>query len=132
MWLQRYFHFIVTGDVTIIRDNGHGVAFKNCALFTKCITKIGGTSIDHAEELDLVMPMYNLIECISNYSETTGSLWFYFQHEIIDFNAGIANDEDFKSYKYKAKLLGNTAADGVNGNLRNATIAVWFKYLSNF
>ena len=57
---------------------------------------------------------------------------FYFQHEIIDFNAGIANDEDFKSYKYKAKLLGNTAADGVNGNLRNATIAVWFKYLSNF
>ena len=108
MWLQRYFHFIVTGDVTIIRDNGHGVAFKNCALFTKCITKIGGTSIDHAEELDLVMPMYNLIECISNYSETTGSLWFYFQHEIIDFNAGIANDEDFKSYKYKAKLLRNS------------------------
>ena len=132
MWLQGYFHFIVTGDVTIIRDNGHEVAFKNCALFTKCITKTGGTSIDDAEELDLVMPMYNHIECISNYSETTGSLWFYFKNEIIDFNAGIANDQDFKSYKYKAKLLGNAAADGVNGILRNATIAVSFKYLSSF
>ena len=78
------------------------------------------------------MPMYNHIECISNYSETTGSLWFYFKNEIIDFNAGIANDQDFKSYKYKAKLLGNAAADGVNGILRNATIAVSFKYLSSF
>ena len=54
------------------------------------------------------MPTYNLIECILNYSKKTGSLSFFFKHEIIDFNAGIANDEDFKSYKYKAKLLGNS------------------------
>ena len=47
------------------------MAFKNCALFTKCIT-----AIDDAESLDLVMPMYNLLEYSTNYSETTGSLCF--------------------------------------------------------
>ena len=40
----------------------------------KCVTKIDGTIIDNAEDFDLVMPMYNLIEYSSNYSETTGSL----------------------------------------------------------
>ena len=47
------------------------MAFKNCALFTKCIT-----AIDDAESLDLVMPMYNLLEYSTNYFETTGSLCF--------------------------------------------------------
>ena len=53
------------------------VAFKNCAPFTKCITKIYGTAIDNAEDLNLVLPMYKLIEYSSNYLETTGSFWFY-------------------------------------------------------
>ena len=52
-------------------------AFKNCVPFTTCITKIDGTAIGDAEDLDLVMPMYNPIEYSSNYSETAGSLWFY-------------------------------------------------------
>ena len=124
-------YILVTGDITIIGDNGHGVAFKNCAPFTKCITNIDGTTIDDAEDLDLVMSMYSLIEYSSNYSETTGSLWFYSKDEAINFNADIANYDNFKSFKYKAKSLGNTAADGVNGILRNATIAVPLKYLSN-
>ena len=47
------------------------MSFKNCVPFTKCITKIDGTTIDDAEYLDLVMPMYNLIKYNSNYSETT-------------------------------------------------------------
>ena len=50
------------------------VGFKNSAPFTKFITKIDGTTIDDAEDLDLVMPMYNLIKYRSNYSETTESL----------------------------------------------------------
>ena len=78
------------------------------------------------------MPMYNLIEYSSNYSEITGSLWFYYKDEAFNFNADIANDDNFKSFKYKAKLLGNTAAGGANGILRNATIAVPLKYLSSF
>ena len=52
------------------------VAFTNCALFTKCNTMIDGTTIDHAENLDLVMPMNNLIEYSSNYSKKTGSYGF--------------------------------------------------------
>ena len=46
-----------------------------------CITKIDEKIIDDAEDLDLVMRMYNLIEYSSRYSETTGSLWSYSKHE---------------------------------------------------
>ena len=46
-------------------------------LFTKCITKIDGTTIDDDIDLDLVMPTYNLIEYSSNYSKATGNLWFH-------------------------------------------------------
>ena len=76
--------------------------------------------------------MYNLIEYGSHYSETTGSLWFYSKDEGIDFNVDIANTNDFKSFKYKAKLLRKTEVDNANGILKNATIAVPLKYLSNF
>ena len=81
------------------------VVFKNCAPFTKCIIKIDGTTIHDAEDLDLVMPMYNLIEYSSDYFETTGSLWFYSKNGATDFNANIANIDDFISFKYKAKLI---------------------------
>ena len=81
---------------------------------TKCITKIDETTIDDAEDLDLVMPIYNLIEYSSNYSETTGSLWFYSKDEATNFDADIVNTDDFKSFKYKAKLLGHTAAQADN------------------
>ena len=82
------------------------------------------------------MAMYNLIEYSSNYSETAGRLWFYSKVETTIFNADIANTDDFKSFKYKAKLLGNTAAqpapNAANGILKNATVAVSLKYSSNF
>ena len=54
--------------------------------------------------------MYNLIEYSSNYSETTGNLSFYSKDEATNFNADIANDDNFKSFKYKNKLLGNAFA----------------------
>ena len=77
--------------------------------------------------------MYNLIEYSSNYSETTGSLWFYSKDETSN---DIANADNFKSFKYQAKLLGNTAVqpapNAANGILKNAKIAVLLKYLSNF
>ena len=78
------------------------------------------------------MPMDNIIEYSFNYSETTESLWFYSKDEATNFNADIANDNNFEYFMYKAKLLENTETDGVNGNLKNATIAVPLKYLSNF
>ena len=91
--------------------------------------------MDDVEDLDLVMPMYNLIEYSSNYSETTGSLWFYSKDEATDFNVDLVNDNNFESFKYQAKLLGNTVAQAINaanGILKNAVIAVPLKYLSNF
>ena len=94
-------YILVTGDITIIGDNGHGGDFKNCAPFIKYITKTDGTTIGDAEDLDLVMSMYNLREYSTNYSETTRSLWFYFKNKAIDFHADIANDDNFKSCKYK-------------------------------
>ena len=74
------------------------------------------------------MPLYNLIEYNSNYSETTGSLCFYSKDEATNFNADIANDNKFKSFGYKAKLLGNTEAqpnlNHANRVLKNATISL--------
>ena len=78
------------------------------------------------------MSMHNLIEYSSNYFKTTWSLWFCPKNEVTNFNADIANNNDFKSFEYKAKLLGNTEADGANGIPRNATIALPLKYLNSF
>ena len=78
------------------------------------------------------MSRYNLTECSSDYSETTENLWFHSKNEANNFNADITNDNNFKSFEYKSKLLGNTEADGTNGMLKNATVAVPLKYLSHF
>ena len=67
--------------------------------------------------------MYNLIEYSSNYYETTESLWFYSKDEATDFDADIAQDNNFKSFEFKAKLLENTEAENANEILKNATIA---------
>lgn len=47
--------------------------------------------------------MYNLLEYRSNYSDMTGSLWFYSKNEATNFNNNIANIDVFKLFKYKAK-----------------------------
>ena len=84
--------------------------------------KIDETTTDDAEDLDLVMPMSNLIEYSSNYSETTGSLWFYSKDESNNFNVSIAKANDFKSFKYKAKFLvkpeDRLAPNNANGILK--------------
>ena len=59
------------------------------------MTKIDEAIINDAEDLDLAMSVYNLIECSSSYSETTESLWFYFEDEATNFNADIANDDNY-------------------------------------
>ena len=71
------FLVLIRDDITVTATGATQVSFKNCAPFTKYITKIAGTAIDDAEDLDLLIPMYNLIEYNSNYSETTVNLWFY-------------------------------------------------------
>ena len=55
-------------------ERDKGVIFKNCAPFVKCISRINNTEIDNAKDIDIVMPMYNLIECNDNFSKKSGSL----------------------------------------------------------
>ena len=57
LWDCSYTYILVRGDITVTATPTTQVSFKNCAPFTKCITKIDGTTIDDTEDLDLVMPM---------------------------------------------------------------------------
>ena len=78
-------YIVVKGNITLtkaanrdfidLRDSF--LALKNNAPFTNCISKINNVLIDNAEDLDIVMPMYNLLEYSKNYSKTTGSFWNY-------------------------------------------------------
>ena len=117
---------LVRGDITIAAIQATKVAFKKCVPLTKCITKIDRTTIDDAEDINLVIPVYNLLEYSLNYSDATVSLWFYSKDEPINFDNDIANIE----------LLGNTLAQPTlnqdNGILKHATIAASLKYLNNF
>ena len=74
------------------------------------------------------MPMYNLIEYSWNYSETTGSLWFYSKDEATNFNVDIANTNNLKPFKCKTNVLAKTEANGDDEILKNAKIAVPLKY----
>ena len=104
-------------------ERDKGVTFKNCAPFTKCISRINNTDIDNARDIDIVMPMYNLIEYSDNYSKTSGSLWQYYKD--------IPNDNwaRSESFKYKVKITGKTPN---NGNTEDVEIIVPLKYLSKF
>ena len=64
---------LVRGDISVTASPQTQVSFKNCVPFTKCITKIDGTTVDDAEYLDLLMAMYNLTEYSSNCFGITGS-----------------------------------------------------------
>ena len=85
--------------------------------------EINNTQVDNAKDINIVMPMYNLIEYSDNYAKTSGSLWQYFRDEPDD------NLEDSKSFKSKVKITGKTPN---NDNEKEVEIMVPLKYLSNF
>ena len=69
-------NILVTGDITAtIGDGNTDVAFKNCAPFTTCITRISYEHVNTAESIDITVSMYNLIGYKDNYSDPYGSLW---------------------------------------------------------
>ena len=90
------------GNDYIITIIGHNlatvVAFKKCASFIKCITRIDRTTVADAQDLGLVMQVYKLLEHSSNYSDTSSS-WRYSKDEAADFNTNIVNNNNFKSFK---------------------------------
>ena len=79
-------YIVVRGDITVegahSRDRkNRSSAFKNNAPFISCISKINGVLIENAEDIDIVMPKYNLLEYSKNYSKTSASLWNYYRNE---------------------------------------------------
>ena len=108
------------------------LALKNCAPFTKCNLEINDEHVDTAENLDITMSMYNLIEYSDNYQDSSTTLYQYKRDEPPEGNA--INDlttNTSSSYKYKVKLLGNPVLDG-NIAKRSVKVVVPLKYLSNF
>ena len=135
-------YILVKGNISVNNTAGANadanntnkkVIFKYCAPFTDCISKINNTQVDNAKDIDIVMPMYNLIEYSDNYSKTSGSLWQYCKDipavnnngDIVDFNGANATD----SFNFKAKITGQTGDDG---EISNVEIMVPLKYLSIF
>ena len=80
-------YIVAKGDIAVttpdITKRGKSVAFKNNALFINCISKINGIQIENTEDLDVVMPFYNLLEYSKNYRKTTDSLWNYYRDEVV-------------------------------------------------
>ena len=132
-------YIVVKGTIIVARpDNARrnkATAFKNNAPFINCISKINGAKIDNAEDLDVVMPMYNLLEYSKNYKKTTRSLWNYYIDE--PSNPLSSNSE---SFKYKTSISKNTynvgdEEEGYDGNKvgKNETeVAIPLKHLINF
>ena len=127
-----------------IRDNkNRSLILKNNAPFVSCITRTNGELIEDADDLDIVMPMYNLLEYSKNYRKTTGSLYNYYRDELTnDDNDNFANINvvNSEAFKYKNKVTGNTynvdaGAQGFDVN-KNGTqkieLAIPLKYLGNF
>ena len=103
-------------------ERDKGATFKNCAPFTECISRMNNTDKDNAQDIDIVMPIYSLLEYSDSCSKTSGGLWQYYKDEP---NHNIADSESFKS---KVKITGKTPADR---NTKNVEIFVPLKCLSN-
>ena len=119
-------YIVVKGDITLTKTNGRGIidirnrflAFKNNAPFTNCISKINNVLIDNAEDLDIVMLMYNLLEYSKNYRKATGILWNYYRDEPNnppDNNYHADPITNSESFKYKSSITGKTS----NANQKN-------------
>ena len=127
-----------------IRDKrNRPVILKNNAPFVSCITRINGELIEDSDDLDIVMPMYNILEYSKNYRKAIGSLYNYYRDELTnDENNNFANIDVINSnaFKYKNRILGNTynVAEGVEGydvnknGTKDIELAIPLKYLGNF
>ena len=113
-------------------DDNTRLASKNCAPFTKCNLENNDEHIDTAENLDIVMPTYNLIEYSHNYQDSSATLYQYKRDEPPEAN--VIDDltvDNSNSFKYKVSLLGNpVVADNIAK--RRIKVVVPLKYLSNF
>ena len=146
-------YIVVKGTITRTKDadkefidmRNRSSPSKNNAPLTNCISKINSVLIDNAKNLDVVMPMYNLIVYIKSYGKTTDSLWNYYRDEPNDPPAANYNADSIinsASFKCKASITGKASninqENGENtkqGNkktTKNLEIVVPLKHWSNF
>ena len=111
----RDVYIVVKEIITVTNPDNNAydkkLVFKNHEPFVSCISKIDNTLIDNAEDLDTVMPMYNLLEYSKNYSKTTGGFWNYYRDEPNSGVGGANNNinysiKDSKSFDYKTSITG--------------------------
>ena len=128
-------YIVVEGTNTVTNPNNDlydkKLTFTNNVPFFSCISKTNNTLIDNAEDLDIVMHMYNLIEYSKNYSKTTGSFWNYYRDEP---NSGTNNNlnysvKDSKFFDYKTSITGKLER---NNTEKEVEIVLPLKKLSNF
>ena len=135
---------VVNGVENEILRRNRPLILKNNASFVSCTTKINNEFIEDADDLDIAMPMYNLLEYSKNYRKTIGSLYNYYRDELSDDN----NPNNFpntnvvnsNAFKYKNKTTGNTynvvaGAEGHDANRigkQDVELAIPLKYLGNF
>ena len=130
-------YILVKGTITVAGNNlrdrqNRPLILNNNTPFVSCITRINGELIEDADDLDIVMPMYNLLEYSKNYRKTIGSLYNYYRDELSDN----ANDDNFSNIKvvnsntlkYKNKIINNTN----NAGTKDIELAIPLKYLGNF
>ena len=88
-------YIVVKGTITVTDSDNDAydkkLTLKNNTTFSSWILKINNTLIDNAEDLDIVMPMYNLLEYSKNYRKTTGSFWNYDRDEPNKESTGDSN-----------------------------------------
>ena len=153
-------YILVNGTITVAGNQARDrqnrpLILKNNAPFVSCITRINNELIEDADDLDIVKPMYNLLEYSKNYRETIGSLYNYYQDELNDDsnlnNFANNNVVSSNSFQYKNKIIGNTynvdstivpAAGGArvanpnydanNSGKKNVELAIPLKYFGNF
>ena len=134
----------VNNNANNIRDKRNSLLIlKNNAPFVSCITRINGELIEDADDVDIVIPMYNLLEYSKNYRKTIGSSYNYYRDELTnDDNDNFANINivNSEAFKYKNKITGNTynVDAGVQGyhvnknGTQEVELDIPLKYLGNF
>ena len=130
-------YILVKGIITVSGNNlrdrqNRPLILKHNASFISCITRINGELIEDADDLDIVMPMYNLLQYSESYRKTIGSLYNYYRDELSDD----ANNNNFNNikvvnsntFKYKNKIINNTN----NAGAKDIELAIPLEYLGNF